>query len=149
MLTFQEVEELIEKREKLPGKNTAEERIAYQILYSMKDLLGRRLILKQQGEEMRRDAYHLFHDIRRTRDGLQKAYARQLDSLKRAEEKTAELMKAIAPEADREELLYKAVELISLYEGQETDVYRKTIQRKLQPDTVVLLTPMDIPRRVR
>ena len=148
MLTFHEIEELIAKHEKLPGKNTAEERIAYQILFSMRDLLSRRLILKQQGEGMRRDAYHLFHDIRRTRDGLQKAYSRQLDSLKRAEEKTAELMKAIAPGADTEELLYKAMEIISLYEGQETDVYRKTLQRKLQPETVVLLTPFEMARKM-
>jgi hypothetical protein len=114
----------------------------------MRDLLSRRLILKQQAEGMRKDAYHLFHDIRRTREGLKKAYARQLDGLKRAEEKTAELIKAITPEADREELLYKAMEIISLYEGQETDIYRKTLQRKLQPETVVLLTPMDIARKV-
>lgn len=149
MLTFKEIEELVEAGEKLPGKNTAEERIAYQILFSMRDLLRRRLILKQQGEGMRRDAYHLFHDIRRTRDGLQKAYERQLESLKKAEEKTAELMKDVAPDADREELFYRAMEIISLYEGQETDVYRKSIQRKLNPETVVLLTPIEMARRAK
>lgn len=149
MLTFQEVEELVKKKDKLPEKNIGEERIAYRILWSMQDLYGRRLILKQQAEWMRADAYHLFHDIRRTRDGLHKAYARQLDSLKRAEEKTSELMKAITPEADREELLYKAMEIISLYEGQESNVYYGTLQRKLHPETVALMTPIEMMKGVR
>lgn len=148
MLTFKEVEELVKNKDKLPEKSTAEERTAYRILWAMYDLYGRRLILKQQAEEMRTDAYHLFCDIRRTRDGLQKAYARQLESLKKAEEKTAELIKAITPDADREELLYKAMEIISLYEGQESDVYGLTLLRKLHPETVVLLTPMDMARKV-
>ena len=149
MLTFKEVEELVKNKDKLPEKSTAEERTAYRILWAMYDLYGRRLILKQQAEEMRTDAYHLFCDIRRTRDGLQKAYARQLESLKKAEEKTSELMKAVTPDADREELLYKAMEIISLYEGQESDVYNLTLLRKLHPETVVLLTPIEMARRAK
>lgn len=147
MLTFQEVEELVLKNEKLPARSATEERIAYQILFSMYDLLHRRLILKQQGESMRADAFHLFNDIRRTRDGLQKAYARQLESLKRAEEKTAELMHEIKPGADTEELFYRAMEIVSLYEGQESNVYSLTLLRKLHPETVVLLAPMDMAGR--
>lgn len=123
MLTFEQIEELAVNREPLPKYADVTERCAYHEISVAEDLYKRCLILKQERDKMRADAWHTFHDLRRTSQRLNAAYKQHLEGIKRAEITLSALIKRTKSGEDAETLLADAFEVISLLEGQVTNSY--------------------------
>ena len=123
MLTFEQIEELVATRKPLPKYADVTERCAYHEISVAEDLYKRCLILKQERDKMRADAWHTFHDLRRTSQRLNAAYKQHLEGIKKAETTLSELIKRTKSGEDAETLLADAFEVISLLEGQVTNSY--------------------------
>lgn len=123
MLSFEQIENLIAEGKPLPKYTDVEERCAYHEVKAAEDLYKRCLILKQERDKMRADAWHMFHDLKNTRLKLREGYKRHLEGIKAAETRLSELIKRTKSGEDAETLLADAFEVISLLEGQETNSY--------------------------
>ena len=134
MLTFEQIEELIEAGEPLPKYATTEERCAYHEMKTAQDLYSRCLIDKPERDEIRADAWHTFHDLRNTRMKLRAGYERHQEGIKRAEEKLSQLIKAAKNGENAEKLLGDAFEVISLLEGQQVNSYAHVMKARAESE---------------
>lgn len=132
MLEFNEIHRLAGTDKRLPEFAAAEERMAYYELAGINEKYARRVITKNEATAQKAVARARFDELRRGRLLNLEAYASYQKNIKAAEDKLSELIKAIYPGADFEKLLRDALDIIALFEGQQSSIYPKLLDEKLK-----------------
>lgn len=132
MLEFEEIYRLVNAGRRLPEFAAPEERMAYFELAGISDRYGKRIITKNEATTQKEEARKRFKELRTTGQFNLDAYKAYAKNIKAAEMKLSELMKKINPDADFAALLYDALGIISMFEGQSVSVEQRVFERKMK-----------------
>lgn len=132
MFEFEEIYRLVNAGRRLPEFAAPEERMAYFELAGISDRYGKRIIAKNEATAQKADAKKRFEELRKTGQFNLDAYKSYAKNIKAAEMKLSELMKKINPEADFAALLYDALGIISMFEGQNISVEQRVFEKQMK-----------------
>ena len=132
MFEFEEIYRLVNAGRRLPEFAAPEERMAYFELAGISDRYGKRIITKNEATAQKADAKKRFEELRKAGQFNLDAYKAYAKNIKAAEEKLSELMKKINPDADFAALLYDALGIISMFEGQSVSVEQRMFDRRMK-----------------
>ena len=130
MLDFNEIYRLVTAGKRLPEFAAPEERMAYFELAGISDRHGKRIITRNEAAAQKAEARKRFAELRKAGQYNLDAYSAYAKNIKAAEMKLTELMKKINPDADFAALLYEALGIISMFEGQSVSVEQRVFDRK-------------------
>lgn len=132
MFEFEEIYRLVNAGRRLPEFAAPEERMAYFELAGISDRYGKRIITKNEATAQKAEAKKRFEELRKAGQFNLDAYKAYAKNIKAAEEKLSELMKKINPEADFSALLFDALGIISMFEGQSVSVEQRAFEKQMK-----------------
>ena len=145
MRSFDEIKTMVESGTKLPGSASYEENIAYRELKFAGIREKEKVITKQTAESMRKRARKWYEEMKTVRLRYVEDHKKWQDSLKGSGQAVAKLLKAVKPDADKEQLLYMAFEAIALLEGHDAGFYISILNDKLKKNQKkVIRTPVGL-----
>lgn len=130
MFEFKEIYRLVTAGKRLPEFAAPEERMAYFELAGISDRYGKRIITKNEATAQKAEAKKRFEELRKAGQFNLDAYKAYAKNIKAAETELTELIKKINPDADFAALLYDALGIISMFEGQSVSVEQRVFDRK-------------------
>lgn len=132
MLEFNEIYKLVMENKRLPEHSAPEEKMAYYELSGINERYSKRLITKNEATAQKADCVARFNELRLGRLMRLDSYTLVQNNIRAAEEKLSELMGKINPDADFKLLFQDALGIIAAFEGQETNVFQKTFDRRMK-----------------
>lgn len=145
MRSFDEIKTMVESGTKLPSSALYEENIAYRELKFAGVREKEKVITKQTAESMRNRARKWYEEMKTVRLRYVEDHKKWQDSLKSSGQAVAKLLKAVKPDADKEQLLYMAFEAISLLEGHDARFYISILNDKLKKNQKkIIRTPVGL-----
>lgn len=132
MLDFNEIYRLVTAGKRLPEFAAPEERMAYFELAGISERYGKQIITKNEATAQKAEAKKRFEELRKTGQFNLDAYSAYAKNIKAAEMKLTELMKKINPDADFAALLYDALGIISMLEGQSVSVEQRVFEKNMK-----------------
>lgn len=132
MLEFNEIHKMAMTDRRLPEHAAPEECMAYYELAGITARYEKRIITKNEATAQKATVLKRFNEMRKGRLLNLEAYSSYQKNIKAAESKLSELITAIAPGADFEKLLRDALDIIALFEGQASNVYQNTVDRRMK-----------------
>ena len=145
MRSFDEIKTMVESEQKLPTSASYEENIAYRELKFARLREKNKVITRQTAESMRNRARKWYEEMKTVRLRYVEDHKKWQDSLKGSGQAVAKLLKAVKPDADKEQLLYMAFEAISLLEGHDARFYESVLNDKLNKNQKkVIRTPVGL-----
>ncbi len=132
MFEFEEIYRLVNAGRRLPEFASAEERMAYFELAGISDRYGKRIITKNEATAQKADAKKRFEELRKAGQFNLDAYSAYAKNIKAAEMELTELIKKINPDADFAVLLYEALGIISMFEGQSVSVEQRVFEKNMK-----------------
>lgn len=132
MLEFNNIYRLAVEGKRLPAFAAPEECMAYFELSGINERYGKRIITKNEATAQKADAKKRFEELRKAGQFNLDAYKAYAKNIKAAEMKLSELMKKINPDADFAALLYDALGIISMFEGQSVSVEQRVFEKNMK-----------------
>ena len=132
MFEFEEIYRLVNAGRRLPEFAAPEERMAYFELAGISDRYGKRIITKNEATAQKAEAKKRFEELRKAGQFNLDAYKAYAKNIKAAETELSELMKKINPDADFAALLFDALGIISMFEGQTVSVEQRVFEKQMK-----------------